>query len=98
MTEEEQEQIFDNFQAIAQSLPDSDRKRLFGAFVDVLKAKIAVLNEGWEAPLFTDDAGNFSKEQAFLGLLERGTKKRAYQEIIDIIDQIIHPPEPEGEG
>jgi len=94
MTEEEQEQIFDNFQAIAHSLPDSDRKRLFGAFVDVLQAKITTLNEGWESPLFTDDAGNFSKDQAFLGVFERGAKKRAYQEIIDIIDQIIHPPAP----
>jgi len=90
MTEEE---VYTEFHAIAQSLPDSDRKRLFSAFVDVLRAKIASLNEGWESPLFKDDAGNFSKDHAFLGVFERGTRKRTYQELIDILTQIIHPEE-----
>ena len=91
MTEEE---TFDEFYAFAQSLPDSDRKRLFGAFVDVLQAKIDSLNEGWEMPSFIDNAGNFSKEQAFLGVFERGARKRTYQLIVDLLEQLISP---EGE-
>lgn len=95
MTEVE---VFENFQAIVQSLPDLDCKRLLSAFTDVLQAKKDSLDVGWEQMSFYDEAGNFSKEQAFLALLERGTKKITYQEIIDLIDQFIHPPEPEKEG
>lgn len=89
--------VFDNFQAVAQSLPDSDRKTLFTKLIDVLQAKIASLDTGWEQMNFYDDAGNFCKEQVFMGLLERGTKKRTYQEMIDIYEHFIHP-EDQGLG
>ena len=92
----EDEQALDNFQASIVSLPDSDRIRILNSLIGILRTEIDSLDSGWEQMNFYDDAGNFRKEQVFMGLLERGTMKRTYQKIIDILTQFIHP-EKEGQ-
>lgn len=92
-----QTEAIEKFEALLKEMSEGNWKALCQSAIDILETKIEALDSGWESPNFYDDAGNFTKDQAFLGLLERGAKKRELLDLITFINQFIHPEPVEGE-
>ena len=97
------------FEFFLNTLSETDKIGCCQALIDVFQERVEELDEGWEdLNVYTGggscsecgaDQGDatFSLEQAIYGQLERATKKRAFLEMINFLNQFIHPEPVEQE-
>lgn len=84
------------FIQMVSAMSSLDRERLFETLTAILQERIEDLDETWQDMSFFSD-GNFSLDQAKLGVFEAAVKKRTYFELIDFLNSLIHPEPSEEE-